>query len=325
MSSVRRTMALEMVRSLKTHCVFQKIDRRVRSIPLRRAVKALVILPTYLVLFPLCFYAVCIRGRMWFPHFQIVLTTRCSLRCEYCANLMQYYEKPYDVPPDTLRAALDRLMSLCDYVDECTPIGGEPFLCRNLADVLEWMLSCRKIGHIMIYTNGTVPIRDERLLELLKNRRVCLSVSDYGRGDVAGFCRTLKENGIAYDKVEEKEWLDFGGMEPRGRSREELRRQFKACHTVCRSVLNGTLHYCPRSGHGIDLGLIPAGPDEYLELLHPDRPVTREQLAAYYFREEPVLACDYCDAGVSTTIIEAGGSQLSRPLSVPMAGRNQGG
>ena len=131
-----------------------------------------------------------------FPYFEIVVTTRCSLRCKYCANLIQYYREPYDLEPVVLKSSIAKLMRCCDYVAKVRLIGGEPFLYKDLAEILEFLMRYPQIGSIEIPTNGTVPIRDEQLLSILKQGRGHVYVSDYGYGKAAEFCRVLRENGI---------------------------------------------------------------------------------------------------------------------------------
>lgn len=255
------------------------------------------------------------RTKAWYPYFEIVLTTRCSLRCRYCSNLMQYYEHPCDIPAERVIAAADRLMQLCDYVHKLRPIGGEPFLYPGLADVLEHMLTYENIGQIQIPTNGTIPVRDERLLALLKNDRISLEISDYGYGHAREFAQTMERNGIAFSYEKAKVWYDTGSMEKRGRSVSELRRQFRKCPMFCKSILDGKVYSCPRSAHGADLGLVPDTASDYLDLLDEEHPVTRKQLLDYYYRTEPVQACDYCSYGTGKLKpVPAGTDQLRRPI-----------
>ena len=255
------------------------------------------------------------RGRAWYPYFEIVLTTRCSLRCKYCSNLMQYYERPCDVPLERVLETIDRMMPLCDYVHRLRPIGGEPFLYRGLADVLEHMLQYENIGQIQIPTNGTVPVKDERLLKLLKNERVSLDISDYGYGNAREFARAMEQNGIGFSYYKAKPWVDIGSMETRGRSPDALRKQFKKCPMFCKSILDGKIHACPRSSHGVDLGLVPEVKGDYLDLLDDEHPVTRKQLLDFYYRTEPVQACDYCDYGTGKLKpVPAGAEQLQQPI-----------
>lgn len=256
----------------------------------------------------------------WFPYFEIVVTTRCSLRCKYCANLHQYYDEPYDVDLNTLKTSIDRLMKCCDYVSRVGLIGGEPFMYKNLPEVLEILMSYPQIGEIIIPTNGMISIHDQHLLELLRKRQVLLKVSDYGFGHADEFCRVAQENGIPYSYSKDGDWLDYGDLRCRNRSPEELKRQLKACTPRCVSLLNGKLYHCPRSGHGTDLGAVPSKSNEWLDFTDEHNTVSLEQLLEFYYydscsRDTVITACNYCDMGANGRLrhVPAGREQLSTP------------
>lgn len=255
----------------------------------------------------------------WLPQFEVVITTRCSLRCKYCSNLMQYYNEPYDVPVDIIKDSFIRLMSICDHVGDVIPIGGEPFLCRNFSELLKFFLGFSKIDRVVIFTNGTIAIRDEELLILLADPRVTLKISDYGFGNVKEFCKKMDEHNVNYTLfTEDRTWRDDGDLKPRFRNNEELKQQFNRCASPCRSLLNGQLHFCPRSGHGTDLGLIPLQPNDYLDFMDARQPVSKMQLLEFYFRTQPITACDYCDSGTyeQRKVYKAGSEQLSKPYNL---------
>lgn len=58
------------------------------------------------------------------PRMDLVLTTRCSLRCEKCANLMQYYENPTDVKLDIILQSMRTLMQAIDSIETIYVLGG---------------------------------------------------------------------------------------------------------------------------------------------------------------------------------------------------------
>lgn len=253
-------------------------------------------------------------GRTWYPNMIVSITTRCSLKCKHCSNLMCYYEKPQNVSYDTIVASLDRITQLCDRILELYIIGGEPFLNDQLADVLEYALSLPQITCVCINTNGTVPIKSERLLELLKNKRVRLSITDYGYGNVDEFCKILSDNGSNFTRDKTKVWTDYGNMRRRGKTKKELKKQFKKCFMLCREILDGKFHFCPRSANAINLGLVPDVEGDYLDLLDENRPVTREELFFFYYnRTEPLQTCDYCDYAYTELPVIPAGEQIKEP------------
>lgn len=254
-------------------------------------------------------------GRTWYPKIEFRVTSRCSLKCKYCSNLMCYYEKPEDIPYDTLVVSLDSITQLCDRIADLRILGGEPFLHARLADVIEYAFSLPQISHVDILTNGTVPIKSERLLKLMKSERLHVTITDYGYGKVDEFCKVLSDNGCSYDCDKTRIWYDLGNMRRRGRTEEELEKQFWKCNLNCKELVNGKLHGCPRSASAIELGIISDAQRDYLDLLDEKHPVSREELFFFYYnRTEALRACDCCDyAYAEMPVVPAGKEQLKEP------------
>lgn len=115
----------------------------------------------------------------------ILLTTRCTLKCKDCVNLMDYYrpKDQYDIDFEKIAKSFDRLMEHVDYVHEILPMGGEPFLYKRIDELLLLLASekyARKIGEFLIVTNGTI-IPKKSTLEILgaHRDRFRIWVTDY--------------------------------------------------------------------------------------------------------------------------------------------------
>ena len=65
----------------------------------------------------------------------IMLTTRCTLRCRGC-YLMIPEQKPWDADIETVKASLPKIFEIFDHFDQICLMGGEPFLYRDLEQVL---------------------------------------------------------------------------------------------------------------------------------------------------------------------------------------------
>ena len=61
----------------------------------------------------------------------VVTSEACSLKCQDCAHLMQYYTKPINCDTDLIFASLDLFMQNIDDLHEARVIGGEPFMNKN--------------------------------------------------------------------------------------------------------------------------------------------------------------------------------------------------
>ncbi|MGJ4850097.1 radical SAM protein [Bacillota bacterium Meth-B3] len=251
--------------------------------------------------------------------FSLVIVTRCNLRCRLCCEYVPQ-NKPF--PDMTVEEAKEILSSAFAVIDRIGTLhltgGGEPFLHPKLAQLIETSMEYQdRFDRLMLFTNSTIPIPDE-LLGVMKRYRekilVQTSLYHVKPDREEATLKLLTENGVAC-KVEKYYgddqsfggWVDFGGWEPRHRTPEELERVFHTCSVT--QVLQGNwrtrdgkVHWCTRSQRGMELGLLPDNPDDYVDLL--DRSESREVKRTKFAKIENakyISACDCCsgDAGTS--------------------------
>lgn len=266
--------------------------------PLRRIIKL-----AYLPLFALRYPWVLKKDMLLLNYIEMPLTTRCTLRCAKCANLIQFYEHPWDIPLEIVLQDIDVMLNTADYIYEFGLIGGETLLYPQLTQIIKRLCRSRKVRKISLTTNGTLLPEDEGLLYALAHRKVFVKISNYGTHS-----RQLKELTDLFDEGQIKykvldltgAWYDFGGLHIRNRNKEELKQQFKNCASACRSYLHGRLHYCPRSSHGTDLGFVPYNPCDCADLTNTskERKKRRQELQKMN-NIDYITACNYCDKGTS--------------------------
>lgn len=115
------------------------------------------------------------------------ITTRCSLKCNGCCALMDFFrpgeQKDMDLQ-DSIQS-FDLLMKNIDFVDVVVLIGGETFLYKDIDKLLIHIASSKyikKIGQIELVTNGTILPAKSTLEILGNNRHIFLTrISDYGK------------------------------------------------------------------------------------------------------------------------------------------------
>ena len=66
----------------------------------------------------------------------VMITTRCSLKCKNCSNLMQYYKNPENTDGSEIIKALDIIHNNVDFISEYRVIGGEPLMNRDWASIV---------------------------------------------------------------------------------------------------------------------------------------------------------------------------------------------
>lgn len=277
------------------------------SLPLFVFQNAKLVLPNYLAL----------------KYLDLPITTRCSLNCAKCSNLMQYYEQSAHINTELLLGSIDTLFRHVDRVVQLNVLGGEPFTNTDLAVILRKLIGTNQIKRIVVITNGTILPRDPELVKALAHRSVEVHISDYGAlsTKTRELCETFSKEKISFEVMKISNWRDLGGLGKRNRTAEELRNQFASCDTQCRCYFRGQFHVCPRSAHGMDLGVVPVAKDDYVDLIHDDRGTTALKRAIRKLdrRMEYVTACDYCDSGTAAAneIPPAEQLLLSRKKSSP--------
>lgn len=243
------------------------------------------------------------------PRIPVMITTRCTLRCEQCNNLMPYYNKPMDYPASDV---ISWIQALVDAVDEWIVIelvGGEPFIYKELGTVLRYVLGLEKILRVELTTNATV-IPKEEILELLQNEKVEVHISDYGKlVPKQKFIDVMNVYNITYKVFEDMQWVAVGGIEERGRLEAETREQYWACPSakLCKTVLNGRLFACSRAASLYEIGITPNA--ECVNLVGNDK--LREELRQYLLLDN-AIACNHCDNAIETPVYVEAGIQKKR-------------
>lgn len=251
---------------------------------------------------------------VFFPQVEIALTTRCSLRCKDCSNLMQYYDKPYDIDLETNLKSIRNFLDNVDLVDRFILLGGEPFLYKEIGTVIKEILAYGdKVKRIWIYTNGTIVPTDEYVIKILKNEKIKIHISNYGElsRKKKELVALLEGEKINYNLAEEDaNWYSMGGLEKRGRSKKQLVDQFDRCNGYCNNIMKGKLCYCARSSGAVDLGIVKN--EKFVDLLLGG---IREKLAHFVYDYIDYLeTCDYCDKGTDEAFPIKKAIQMSKQI-----------
>jgi Predicted Fe-S oxidoreductases len=242
------------------------------------------------------------------PYVEVVLTTRCSLRCRHCSNLMQYYtpETHISYSPETVRRNLARLAEVAGYIGMLRFLGGEPLLCSRLPEIVEDALGHASVGLVEVVSNGTIEPSAE-LLTVMRHPRASFDFSNYGPVSrlLPGLLRDVKRAGVVYRCVETQTWLDMGGMRRRDYTPERVGEVFRACKNICKTLMGEELHMCPRSAHGTALGLVPRMARDVVNIHEGSVPEVREAIRALY-DTDCVEACLYCNSPDERGALPAG-------------------
>ena len=235
---------------------------------------------------------------------EVVLTTFCTLNCKGCSALMPFYKKRNHLDLDIIIKSLDTLTDSVDSIQKLRLLGGEPLLYPNIIELIKYTLKNDKIKNVIIVTNGTLILSNE-LIELLKNNKCGVYISDYGIISIKKdeLINQLNKNNIKYElKNENSKWRDYGNLECRNRTKKELKKQFSKCGINCSSLFDGKLFYCPRNSHGTNLKKIPLKNEDYIELYNNtlDKKQLNKKLYKFFYKYTPYIeACNYCNEGTN--------------------------
>jgi hypothetical protein len=249
--------------------------------------------------------------------FSLIITTRCNLRCKLCCEYVPQ-NKPFpDMTFAEERAILDALFRVIDRVETLHLTGGgEPFLHPRLAEMIDCAMEyAEKFGKLMLFTNSTVPVKNEIFDAITRSKdKIVVQLSQYGimpeRERAAA--QFLTDNGVNC-KIEKYYgenqsfggWVDFGKWEPHSRTPDELAQIFSNC-AVARDMRgnwrtrDGKVHWCTRSQRGMELGLLPDNPGDYVDLFDSGTAAEKREKFERIAAVKSLLACDHCSGEQGT-------------------------
>lgn len=245
---------------------------------------------------------------------EVVVTTRCTLQCRDCANLMQYYNHHRSISPERILASVKRLINGVDGIAMLKIIGGEPLLEQQVIQEiinLPEITAGGKVVGIQIITNGTIAFKEELLMSMEDNPLVGVLLSNYGNLSFKQelIKKQLSEHHIPYSEIPEDDiWYDFGRPDTAYQAEAEADELFRRCRSRvnCCTLLDGKLYSCPRAAHGERIGLYPELQEEGIDLLAgpENEEGLREALRNFYFREKSAYACSFCRSYSGETIAQ---------------------
>lgn len=238
----------------------------------------------------------------YYEYLEIPITTNCSLKCRHCSNLIPCYKNRGDYDINIILKSINNFLECINNIVYIRVLGGEPFLSKNLYKVINELLKSDKIQRIEIVTNGTIIPHEKKIINILKDKRIIVCISQYPIVDYNKLVKFLEDNNINYRIDKMNFWMNYGNTKKRGKSKKELIKQFNNCNSVCKSLINGQLHLCPRSAHGTDLGIIKNNSDDYLDLLDKNLSVSEKRNRLNkLLKKKYIKACDYCDFGTKNS------------------------
>jgi organic radical activating enzyme len=225
----------------------------------------------------------------------IMITTKCSMKCKSCANLMQYYVDAKNTD-DGILAAVKTLSDNVDAISEFRVIGGEPLMNKNWAKIVNGIVEQDSKREIFIYTNGTIAPKDDDL-KTFKGKDVNFYITNYGKlsKNVNKMIEGLEKYDIGYMNKPADYWVDCSNIKQHNRLPKENKTVFKECcakHFY--TLLNGKLYTCPFIANAANLNAIPLTNSDYVDLSDNTQDL-RHKISRLVNMKNFFPACDFCD------------------------------
>jgi len=245
-------------------------------------------------------------GSLHIPRLNVVVTSRCTLRCRHCSSLMPRYKSPSDFDTTRILNSLDRIFDCADLIYHVELLGGELFLNHDLPVIARCLIESGKVLHMDAITNGTMLPADS-VLESLRDERVSVVIDDYGAlsKKMTPLSDALKRLDMDFRVNRHWAWADLGGFEPRNRPETRLKALFSSCNfNSCTELLDGRLYRCPRSSHGTMTGLVPEYPEDFVDVSNVSlsNETLKKRLGAFFNRKRWLKACDHCNGNTSNSL-----------------------
>lgn len=225
----------------------------------------------------------------------VVITTKCSMNCESCANLMQYYVNAKNTDEKVLHA-VKNISDNVDHISEYRIIGGEPLMNKQWAKITNQISDQDPSRNVYIYTNATICPKDEQL-ESFKGKRINFFITDYDElsRNMSKTVDALERHRIPYKIRPAGNWVDCSRIRKHNRSVQRLKQVFReCCAKELYTLISGKLFTCPFIANASELKAIPDNKADYVDLLADDENL-KEKIKKLVKMNNFFPACDFCD------------------------------
>ncbi len=235
------------------------------------------------------------ESKTYLRSLDIMITTKCSMKCKSCANLMQYYVDAKNTDEGIL-SAVENLSNNVDAISEFRIIGGEPLMNKNWAKIVNGVIAQDEKRELFIYTNGTIAPKEDDL-KTFQGKDVNFYITNYGKlsKNLDRLVESLEKYDISYMNKPADYWVDCSNVRQHNRSPKENKIVFKeCCAKYFFTLLNGKLYTCPFIANAANLNAIPLTNADYVDL-SSNTSNLREKISRLVNMKNFFPACDFCD------------------------------
>ena len=219
--------------------------------------------------------SLCVYNKSYTNLAQICLTERCTLKCKKCAHACHLVDnRATDMPLEIAKRSADNFFKNFDVVGEFVLIGGEPFLYKNLEEIVEYIGNNyrKQILMFSITTNGTI-LPPNHIIDLCGKFDITIRISDYSesipilkRQYERVYSELKNTKYIVWKTNAEKSWFDYGFETVQHRNIEAIKENYNNCKTMCREICDNKYYYCVMAHTVAQNMKLNIGNDDYLDL-----------------------------------------------------------
>jgi len=233
--------------------------------------------------------------KVYMRSLDLMITTKCSLKCRNCSNLMQYYVDPTNTDYEKIISSLKIINENVDSISEFRVIGGEPLMNKNWANIVYKISEYNAEAKIFIYTNATIAPKDDQL-ESFKGKNVHFIITDYGdlSRNIKKMVEKLEKYNISFKREPANDWVDCSNIKHHKRPVDQLEEVFKQCCVkYIYTLLNQKLYRCPFIANAANLNAIPDNPANYVDLFSTKNDI-KHQIRRLVKVAKFFPGCDFC-------------------------------
>lgn len=202
--------------------------------------------------------------KVYFSSISFLPSTACNLKCRHCLNFNPFAKGFYSREWDELKKDVDLFFKCVDHIMLFHVSGGEPFLYKHTADLIEYIDKNYgdRIDTLRTVTNGTQVPKDE-VLEKLSKCNVEITVDDY-REAVPKFndrfeqlIYKLEEYHIKYYINKADSWIDLAPdrTDYSNWTDEALIKHRDSCRQSWQELRDGKLYSCNYAAYATVAGI----------------------------------------------------------------------
>ena len=212
-------------------------------------------------------------NKVYFSSISFLPSTRCNLNCRYCLNFNPFAKEFFVRDLPSLKMDVDLFFQCVERIMLFHISGGEPFLYKNITDIIEYIDSNygNKIDKLRTVTNGTI-IPSDKVCNKLSKCNIEVTIDDYTnalpktKNKLDMLVKKFKEYGIKHYINKVDNWInlapeatDFSNM-----PEDFLIKHRDECTQSWQELRNGKLYNCNYASYASVAGI--AGEEDIEEV-----------------------------------------------------------